>query len=478
MNELLLCILIFVTVVTIVLIYYMYSKKNLEKYSTNSFNKKSFFYYDKIEDDTNKSILAIDETQKHAFYIVNFSPNVTIKELVFPMAQLPFVVYYKTEEAKALFLIVCKIYDMDTSQVIFEKQDEKFASVKDAQLFVTLIPIDEFESIRTLRNMKVYNYTNIDQKKLSVLLPYAQFLHQDIKPSNSVYKFINFDTCIYQNNKKYTSNDLKTNKLVQNFYNMLGYKIIQKKQVTFSDDVIVQKYVKDRVTFTMEENVNGKITRMVREEFIEFMVVDDLEKMLNASVQIGDVIILKKQKHVIENNKYIFVGDNKLVTAIPLVYDNAINDDNNEFILYKSNEAYFVQLYDKVYFTNIDKGAIILKKYNKENIIYLECKKITDVEKFDQYECVTNQTIKFKGQCESDYTLDGTRKKSFDVWDRRCKYNSECPFFSLDNYKGGCNDNGFCEMPLGVKNIGYRTFLTGNDSPECPYKDKSGKCIF
>ena len=478
MNELLLCILIFVTVVTTVLIYYMYSKKCLEKYSTNSFIKKNFFYFDKIEDDPNKSLLAIDETQKHAFYMINFSPNVVSKELVFPLAQLPFVVYYKTEEAKALFLIVCKTYDMDTSQVVFEKQDEMFASVKYAQLFVTLIPVDEFESIRKLKNIKVFNYSNIDQKKLNVLVPYAQFLHQDIQASNSVYKFINFDTCIYQNNKKYTNNELTTNKLVQNFYEMLGYKIIQKKQVTFSDVVTVQKYVKARVTFTMEENVKGKITRMVREEFIEFMILDDLEKMLNASVQIGDVIILKNQKHVIENNQYIFIGDNKLVTAVPLIYDNSINDTKNEVILYKSNDAYFVQLYDKVYFTNIDKGAIVLKKYNKENIIYLECKKITDVEKFDQYECVTNQNIKFKGQCESDYTLDGIRKKSFDVWDRRCKYNSECPFFSLDNYKGGCNDNGYCEMPLGVTNIGYRTFLTGNNSPECPYKDKSGKCIF
>lgn len=47
------------------------------------------------------------------------------------------------------------------------------------------------------------------------------------------------------------------------------------------------------------------------------------------------------------------------------------------------------------------------------------------------------------------------------VWDRPCITNEECPFYQANkrynNYRGGCND-GFCEYPIGIKGVSYRTY--------------------
>jgi hypothetical protein len=62
-------------------------------------------------------------------------------------------------------------------------------------------------------------------------------------------------------------------------------------------------------------------------------------------------------------------------------------------------------------------------------------------------ECIDNIKLK-KEECKS-------------VWDKRCKSHKECPFFQANknypNYFGGCVD-GYCEMPIGVKRVGYRQY--------------------
>lgn len=66
-----------------------------------------------------------------------------------------------------------------------------------------------------------------------------------------------------------------------------------------------------------------------------------------------------------------------------------------------------------------------------------------------------------KGQCES---------KKERTWDVKCKYNYECPFFqknkNYDNNFGGCNPDGFCEMPIGIYERGFRKYKT--DSKNYP----------
>jgi len=90
--------------------------------------------------------------------------------------------------------------------------------------------------------------------------------------------------------------------------------------------------------------------------------------------------------------------------------------------------------------------------------------------KDDTYYCVTNPGIKFKNECLD--TVDHTgRIKQPDVWDAPCTLSHECPFFQQDPatkaYRGGCKD-GYCEMPIGTKLVGYKTYSGKPICKGCP----------
>jgi hypothetical protein len=86
--------------------------------------------------------------------------------------------------------------------------------------------------------------------------------------------------------------------------------------------------------------------------------------------------------------------------------------------------------------------------------------------------CVTDTTIKSREQCESDRDAFGAKKPGGpDVWDEPCKHNTDCPYFQANkrypNYRGGCIA-GYCELPMGLKRVGYRKYYQGDESfPLC-----------
>lgn len=71
-------------------------------------------------------------------------------------------------------------------------------------------------------------------------------------------------------------------------------------------------------------------------------------------------------------------------------------------------------------------------------------------------------------ECISNKNIIG-QTKTPGVWDRPCLFDVECPFYKSNkntkNNLGGCV-NGTCQMPLGVKNIGYH-FYTDLDKAIC-----------
>lgn len=62
---------------------------------------------------------------------------------------------------------------------------------------------------------------------------------------------------------------------------------------------------------------------------------------------------------------------------------------------------------------------------------------------------------------------EATREECPGVWDAPCQADTDCPYFQQNrvypNYFGGCVD-GYCQMPLGVKRVGYRG---GSGEPLC-----------
>jgi hypothetical protein len=88
------------------------------------------------------------------------------------------------------------------------------------------------------------------------------------------------------------------------------------------------------------------------------------------------------------------------------------------------------------------------------------------------YVCVGDEkTVVSKALCNSSFDIYGNPKvPSFA--DKPCANNEECPFYKANkrypNTRGGCDKDGKCEMPLGVKRIGYtKYFDRGQYSPFC-----------
>lgn len=82
----------------------------------------------------------------------------------------------------------------------------------------------------------------------------------------------------------------------------------------------------------------------------------------------------------------------------------------------------------------------------------------------DAYSCLSDVTVKNPARCRE---LGGGRG----VWDRPCRSDTECPFFQANrrypNYRGGCEGSGMCEMPLGVRRVGYRLYDPVASLPLC-----------
>lgn len=63
-------------------------------------------------------------------------------------------------------------------------------------------------------------------------------------------------------------------------------------------------------------------------------------------------------------------------------------------------------------------------------------------------------------------------------WDRPCEVDEECPFYTPGVHKSGGCKSGYCEMPNGVKRVGYRKYksIEMAECKDCPSYMKSKNC--
>lgn len=88
------------------------------------------------------------------------------------------------------------------------------------------------------------------------------------------------------------------------------------------------------------------------------------------------------------------------------------------------------------------------------------------------YRCYGDTSITSKELCESPYDVNGIPKRKQTIWDRPCASDADCPFFKANknyrNSRGGCNKDGFCEFPVGIKRIAYTKYDDqGMNAPFC-----------
>lgn len=151
------------------------------------------------------------------------------------------------------------------------------------------------------------------------------------------------------------------------------------------------------------------------------------------SLQEGDRVFLKNE----------FIGNSKLNTYLA----NKLQLDNQNF-----------------YHGTVVKGTSILqdnKPYQKLVIKLFNIRKNHSLQGacFDSnWDSTPDKmiSIKTKEECDSKNL----------TWDVPCTYNYECPFYkankNYNNFRGGCLSNGFCEMPVGVRNRSFKKFENNN----------------
>jgi hypothetical protein len=137
----------------------------------------------------------------------------------------------------------------------------------------------------------------------------------------------------------------------------------------------------------------------------------------------------------------------------------------------------FADLLDKNYYLDSNEKHLSM---SNENPAYVTDKHINeyaktvtnfvkdDVErrKQEQRFQLENGYCFFKDSPDKDTCISYTEEGGVGIWDTPCKYNEECPFYKKNmnypNSRGGCN-NGFCEMPVNIKLLGYKEY---NESGE------------
>jgi hypothetical protein len=62
--------------------------------------------------------------------------------------------------------------------------------------------------------------------------------------------------------------------------------------------------------------------------------------------------------------------------------------------------------------------------------------------------CSSDPTVPTRTLCEA--------RKDGGVWDRPCEHDLDCPYFEAASGRGGCLGGGMCEVPLGVRRVGFR----------------------
>ena len=148
--------------------------------------------------------------------------------------------------------------------------------------------------------------------------------------------------------------------------------------------------------------------------------------------------------------------------------ENINNKTNNEIYLSTENSLLPIMTYNIIssvenFITRLDMPTDYLEAV-KEN--YYKSNK------GGHYGCYGNNNIVNKFECDSYYNIDGTPKKYYSLWDKKCSDDIECPYYKSNknypNNRGGCINNGFCEFPVGIKRLGFNKYIdTGLNKPLC-----------
>jgi hypothetical protein len=340
-------------------------------------------------------------------------------------------------------------------------------------------------------------YEDFQVDKLKFMLPFVKMKNQDLslifptfKDKYSVKSCLMFDMVICGPSALENNVDvgLELNQLIVrmgnsdviNYYTMffeffkhsVGYIDKMNEHIQNRDSLPILEQFSSPIMFDIEpkENIEGGFYSSNRFE----LGIDSVD---GVPLTVGTRVTLSQQFRDEENGKYIVKTASRDKTVLDrYLYFDTGNAKFKANMLDVSNLSHIDVLpvhqlmpSDVVWLTNMKQFAKVQKTKGKTYLVLIT--QNPENPTYDpRYECYGEQQIKSRGLCESKYDASGRKLKTkTNYWDRRCEKNDECPFYQANknykNYFGGCID-GYCQLPLGLKQVSYRK-IDGSSKAMC-----------
>lgn len=257
----------------------------------------------------------------------------------------------------------------------------------------------------------------------------------------------------------------------------------RKRKYTYNYNEFIKaaKYVENKIIKLMKKKISNNlknylcsklkncIPKIINRNLIKIELHGKKLHSKNLKYSFLFEIYIKKKLHSHIFYSEIEVINNKYYINLIKLVGNNYSDKINLLPGFQHKKTY-----DKKY-VNI-KNNIELNKYNGGNdyIRSSSYKKIIDekqirttlnkkefinLRNLKQYKCFGKPSLT-RNECESKIDSFGN-KVIKGIWDKKCQKNSECPFYKKNknypNNRGGCI-NGYCELPIGYIQKGYRYF--------------------
>lgn len=309
------------------------------------------------------------------------------------------------ESSKRYFIALASVFGVRDNFAIGNKDN--------ATLYCQRVNLDKFnrffKNMNSDQSMTLCNYEGVDEAELNFFLPHVQFRFVDFRLyMPKVYELTHIFKCIYDED-------------VHELFEATSIAINHPIEIT----PIVNKYD-------------------------EFKVIETNHR-IPLSKQ-GDVITLSNQKDRSFNGSWLLASP-MILQSMPMVkfsdYFDEIPSNSRDRVKGVAKKGVNFEDMGSVWFSDLDVAGSI-----KDNIAVIHAKLSNE----SKYECVSNADYLTRETCESEYDVFGKKKLTHDVWDRRCRVNTDCPFYDAKKTRGTCNDNGYCELPLGVKRVGYTRY--------------------
>jgi len=348
----------------------------------------------------------------------------------------------------------------------FELSDEVTNNDTTA-LYAALVHESEVDSLPSRLGMIVEDYGEaVNPHILGSKIPYARMTTLDLnklmpKQRNKILRLVTIEAvCYARNGQCDISNDIiayinsKTTNGVDDasltHYDMIGYRVCRVEGFIQNTPSITST-----ITWTTPGNIDGILEKSVRNIYKRFRLKSSIN--LGLELNIGDRVSLFKQNDMKTNDSYIVTEANVLESAIPAeIKDGSITQmkDDTWKVHLRIPESLipFVKNGDRVYVPGIDIGGFI--DSIDHSVIHASIIDDTFLFQHD-YKCVDNKLYHTRETCEANGY----------VWDRPCKWDDDCPFYKNGEF-GGCNGNGYCELPINVERTGFRKYRGNTDGQQ------------